>query len=244
MSFKTVIAQVSDALQIKKCVVCDGVLLGQYTYDSWCQAAHFSCIKGNCFSCGRLLNKNHKQLQDGRLICDGCISSVVANDTAKNWVNQRVQSVLQSVGIINLPKTPIEIVSKQELSQLHNNSGEADTYGLAQYAVTGGHKLFKIFILENLPKTFFAGVLAHEYMHVWQYQNNINPPRDLCEGFCNLGSMAMYQKINTKFSSFLLEQILISPDPVYGEGFRKVREYWQTHQWAGTIQKMYTYKRG
>lgn len=242
MSFNNIIAQVSDALQIKKCVVCDGVLLGQYGYDSWGQAAHLSCIKGNCFSCGRLLNKNHKQLQDGRLICEVCISSIVANDTAVNWVDQRVIAVLKSAGIGNLPKTPIEIVSKQKLSQLQNNSGAGDTYGLAQYTATGSHKLFKIFILDNLPKTFFAGILAHEYMHVWQYQHNIHPPRDICEGFCNLGSMAMYQKINTKYSSFLLDQMEKSPDPIYGEGYRKVRGYWQTHQWAGTIHKMNTYK--
>lgn len=90
---------------------------------------------------------------------------------------------------------------------MQNNSGAGDIYGLAQYAATGGNKLFKIFILKSLPKTFFAGFLAHEYMHVWQYQHNINPPIDICEGFCNLGSMAMYQKINTKFSTFLLEQM-------------------------------------
>ncbi len=242
MSFNNIIVQVSDALQIKKCVVCEGVLLGQYGYDSWGQAAHLGCIKGNCFSCGRLLNKNHKKLQDVRFICEVCIQSIVANDSAVNWIDQRVRVVLNSSGITNLPKTPIEIVSKQKLSQLQNNSGSSDTYGLAQYTATGSHKLFKIFILDNLPKTFFAGILAHEYMHVWQYQYNIHPPRDICEGFCNLGSMAIYQKINTKYSSFLLKQMEQSPDPIYGEGYRKVYRYWQKHHWAGVIQKMNSYK--
>lgn len=242
MSFKDIIAKVSDALQIKKCVVCGDVLFGKYAYDSWGQAAHLSCINGNCFSCGRLLNKNYKKSNDGRFICEFCSSSVVTNIDDISWVDTRVQAVLKSVGITNLPVTPIEIVSKQVLSQMHNNNNIGDTFGLAQYTAIGPTKRYKIFILDNLPKTLFAGVLAHEYLHVWQYQNNINPPRDICEGFCNLGSMAMYQKINTKFSAFLLEQMAQNPDPIYGEGYRKVKRYWQKNQWFGTIKKMYMYK--
>lgn len=241
MSFNNIIAQVSDALQIKKCVVCDGVLLGQYGYDSWEQAAHLSCIEGNCFSCGRILNKNHKKLQDGRFICEVCIPSIVANDAAVNWVDQRVRAVLQSVGITNLPKTPIEIVSKQKLIHLQNNKAMGDTFGLAQYFATGGNKQFKIFVLDNLPKTYFAGILAHEYMHVWQYQHNINPPKEICEGFCNLGAMAMYQKINTKLSAVLLDQMEKSPDPVYGEGYRKVKTIYLNYGWKKTINLMKQY---
>jgi hypothetical protein len=242
LSFKNIIVQISHALQIKKCVVCDGLLLGQYAFDNWGQTAHLNCFNGNCFSCGRLLNKNHKKLQDGRLICEGCNTSIVANSEDINWVDQRVQAVLKSIGITSIPRTPIELVSKQALIQMHNSNSIGDTYGLAQYVAIGSTKQFKIFILDNLPKTFFAGVLAHEYMHVWQYQNDINPPREICEGFCNLGSMAMYQKINTQFSSFLLEQMEQNPDSIYGDGYRKVHRFWQKNQWLETIKKMNNYK--
>jgi hypothetical protein len=54
--------------------------------------------------------------------------------------------------------------------------------------------------------------------------------------------MAIYQKINTKFSSFLLEQMDQNPDSIYGEGYRKVHRFWQKHQWPGVLNKMNNYK--
>lgn len=240
---KDFIEQVSNALQIKKCIVCSGVIMGTYHYDAWGQSAHVSCAVDNCFCCVRIVSSKGKKLTDGRSICEVCKDLIVKNSADINWVDERVLAVLNSVGIIGLPKTPIEIVNKHQLSQLMTNTSSfGDSFGLAKYVSVGSNKQFNIYILDNLPKTFFAGILAHEYMHVWQYQHNINPPKDICEGFCNLGAMAMYQKINTKFSTVLLEQMEKSPDPVYGEGYRKVSSYWQKHQWPATIQKMYTYK--
>lgn len=242
MIIKHYVENLPDLLK-KRCIVCNYIITGSYQYDAWGENAHTSCDIKNCFCCGRILSNKGKQLSDGRFICEICDGSLGQNTADIQWIDERVLAVLKSVGITGIPKTPIEIVQKQKLLHLmSSNSGFGDAYGLAQYTFNGSVKHFNICILEHLPKTFLAGVLAHEYMHVWQYQNNINPPRDICEGFCNLGAMAMYQKINTKLSSVLLEQVEKSPDPIYGEGYRKVRGYWQTHQWAGTIQKMYTYK--
>jgi len=239
MKFDTILNQLSDVFRVKRCVVCKDPILGQFYTDQWGQAAHTSCKIQNCFCCGRIISPKGKKLADGRDICEFCLTSVVVNQNEIQWVDERILAVLKSVGILGLPKVPTEIVSKSKLKQLMNsqNTGIGDSYGLAQYTAIGSQKQFKIFILDHLPKTFFAGVLAHEYMHVWQYHNNINPPRDICEGFCNLGSMAFYQKINTPLSKILLEQMEKSPDPIYGEGFRKVKRYWDQNGWNSTIQQ-------
>jgi hypothetical protein len=239
MKLEAIINQLSDAFQVKKCVICKDIIYGQYYTDNWGQAVHTSCKMKHCYCCGRIISTNGKLLADGRDICEFCLTSVVVNQNDIQWVDERILAVLKSVGIVGLPKVPIEIVEKSKLNQLMNTQSTAvgDSYGLAQYTALGSQKQFKIFILDHLPKTFFAGVLAHEYMHVWQYQNNINPPRDICEGFCNLGSMAFYQKINTPLSKLLLEQMKKSPDPIYGEGYRKVLRYRDKNNWIGTIKQ-------
>jgi len=239
MKLNPIINQLSEAFQVKRCIVCNEMILAQYYFDAWEQAAHTSCKIQHCFCCGRIISSNGKLLADGRHTCEFCHSSVVSNQNDIQWVDERILVVLKSVGILGLPKVPIEIVTKSKLNQLMNtqNTGIGDSYGLAQYTTIGSQKQFRIFILDHLPRTFFAGVLAHEYMHVWQYQNNINPPRDICEGFCNLGSMAFYQKINTPLSKVLLEQMEKSPDSIYGEGFRKVKRYWHQNGWNSTLQQ-------
>lgn len=240
MKLDAVFNQFLDAFQVKRCMICKDMIYGQYYTDQWGQAAHTSCGIQNCFCCGRIIFPKEKKMADGRDICECCLTSVVVNQRDIPRVDERILTVLKSVGIVGLPKVPIEIVSKSILNQSMNsqNKGISNSYELTQYTAIGCQKQFKILILDHLPKTFLAGVLTHEYMHVWQYLNNINPPRDICEGFCNLGSMAFYQKINTPLSRVLLEQMEKNPDPIYGEGYRKVKRYWEQNGWNSTVQQI------
>ena len=79
-------------------------------------------------------------------------------------------------------------------------------------------------MLDNLPKIRFAGVLAHEMLHVWMNEKGIALQPMLTEGFCNVGSYVVYKAINTDMSLHMIKIMEQDPDPVYGNGFRKVVE--------------------
>ena len=65
-------------------------------------------------------------------------------------------------------------------------------------------KPFTIYILNNLPKTQFEAILAHELLHIWLYKKSIFLDNSTMEGFCNLGSYLIYTLDETKFSNIHL----------------------------------------
>lgn len=60
---------------------------------------------------------------------------------------------------------------------------EVDGYYLAY-----NRKPYDIHVIQNLSRAGFTGVLAHEVLHLWQYNYDLNTPSLLCEGMCELYS--------------------------------------------------------
>ena len=81
-----------------------------------------------------------------------------------------------------------------------------------------------ITILSGLPATLFQGVAMHEFGHVWLIVHAVRGLPDWAEeGFCELLAHRYYQHLNTPEASFHATSTEKNPDPVYGEGFRRVR---------------------
>ncbi len=79
-------------------------------------------------------------------------------------------------------------------------------------------------ILEGLPTTLFQGVTIHELGHVWLVVHDIKGlPSWAEEGFCELLSYHYYTQLDTSESRYHAENVASNPNPVYGEGFRRVR---------------------
>jgi len=79
-------------------------------------------------------------------------------------------------------------------------------------------------VLRGLPATLFQGVTVHELGHVWLIVHGIqNLPSWAEEGFCELLSYRFYTEMNTPESRHCAQAIEENPDPVYGDGFRRVR---------------------
>ncbi|MBF0106687.1 MAG: protein DA1 [Deltaproteobacteria bacterium] len=70
-----------------------------------------------------------------------------------------------------------------------------------KYKKTG--QRHQIFILYGLPKIEFAGVLAHEFIHVWQNENNFKLSPMHAEGLCNLASYWIYLEDSSDFAQYL-----------------------------------------
>lgn len=212
----------------ERCVICGKPLVGTYRVDKWGQRA---CVEHNvvpCSSCGRMSRPEDTHLPDGRTVCSFCIGKTVRKAEHIEWVYSRVVEIFER-NFLTLPgKIPVEIVDAQRMLSLYNNPalGGAIPSGLT---VSGGSGFFgskmnhKVYMIDNLHKVIFGGVLAHELLHVWQNDHHIKLPNALCEGFCNLGTYLFYTYLDNELSQKHAELMLANPDPIYGEGFRQVK---------------------
>ena len=94
------------------------------------------------------------------------------------------------------------------------------------------------YVLRHLSKTCYAGVLAHEMLHLWQNKNGLSPRRDICEGFCNLGSFEILKSIGTQVAISRISALEQDPDSIYGEGFRRVKAVYDSGGWPAVINKL------
>lgn len=183
-----------------------------------------------CTSCGNQIQSKDVHLSDGRGICAKCLPAIVKTQQHVLWVKERVISILEKYGINDISKNiPIKVVPTIELAKVQNSTAiNIMQLGLTYTKITVGSFNSKmehqIYIIEGLHKILFAGTLAHEYLHVWQNENSISLPPSLTEGFCNMGSYVVYQAINTDLSHYLLKNLEENQDPIYGDGFREVKE--------------------
>jgi len=228
-----------------RCVICGQyIIIGRYALDSWNQAAHDFHKISFCFSCGRIIVKNGLVLPDSRQLCEICQPSVVKTPQQIEWVEKKVRAILSSVGIRDIPKNvQIEIIDPYQFMRIKgNNRIDLNQHGMATYNKISRNGVtkteHKVYILDHLPKVAFAGILAHELLHVWQNDKGITPPNDICEGFCDLGSYAVYSVINNPTALHFIEQLDKSDNPVYGEGFRKVKRYLDQKGWQAVIVKI------
>jgi hypothetical protein len=85
-------------------------------------------------------------------------------------------------------------------------------------------KVNGIAVLQGLPAVLFQGVTAHELGHVWLIVHGIQGlPNWAEEGFCEYLSHRYYCTLNTPEGRYYALCIEDNADPVYGEGFRRVR---------------------
>lgn len=79
-------------------------------------------------------------------------------------------------------------------------------------------------IAKGLTPLEFQGVVAHELGHVWLALRQLWLPTIWEEGFCELLAHRFYVEAGTPESLQLAREIEFNPDPVYGGGFRALRE--------------------
>ena len=157
---------------------------------------------------------------------------------------RQVKSQLKEVGIKKIPKNiPIKLVqSRKELKKLSkmkhlNLSG----YTKYEYETLNGQiikKDYKIYILSNLHQTEFKSVLAHEFLHVYLFENNYQLSPEIREGFCNLGSELIYKNDDSKYSNLKLDAMNSNPDPVYGLGFKKMSKLLEQNGWDILLRRL------
>ncbi len=193
-----------------------------------------------CHSCSRIISRGITQggfqYTDGRHLCSLCQISVVEDDSIIYAAYASVIKQFHIVGIHGFPDNiPIILINLIELNekcgQSHKNL-KGFTHTNYNYKNQPSNT---IFILFGLPRIEFEAVLAHELLHVWLHQNQINLSPNLTEGFCNLGMYLIYQNNQTHFSKIHLMAMDKSRNFKYGIEYRNMKEKLQQIGWENLI---------
>jgi len=238
-----------------ECQICHNEIKGKYYSDFWANAVCADHYERNettyCSSCSTIMAKDEKNhLTDGRWLCATCQAQVISQPSQIFKIKKLVLNRFLDEGIgfhdKKLYDTPIEIVDVARLAQLRNQPPSITQKGLTltRSVSSLGGILFggspkmshHIYILDHLIKIEFAGTLAHELMHVWQNENQINLPAPQCEGLCDLGSWLAFNTIKSSKTPYFLKMMRENPDPLYGGGFRHVYSKYLQIGWEGVLE--------
>ncbi len=202
------------------CTYCGNSIHGQYMLDMYGNPAHVEHAK-MCFSCNRFVTATDVQLPDGRWQCADCRQKEVRMAQHIHWVYARVRKMLEVHGITEWPSgknLTIELVQPKFFPG--RPPTKSHQFGLTITRSSLVRKTHRVQVLNHLHRIVFAGVLGHELLHVWQHELGIKLRSELSEGFCNLGSWVVYQKMQTPISDAMMRHLENDPTPVYGTGFK------------------------
>ena len=233
-----------------KCSLCLKVLPEEYLVDAWGNPFHKSHDSEGtyCSSCSRVISEGVTQggykLDDGRFLCSLCESNIVWSPSQIDISKQKVLTLLEKVGIKGIKENiSISLVNRFVLQNLAEEIASSNLKGFTTFSNIKSpygnlSSDYQIYILDRLPTIEFEAVLAHEYLHVWLYENNIELPLIQLEGFCNLASAYIYEKNGSKFSEIHLKSMNKDSDPIYGDGYRRMKFQLEKQGWKLLLQTL------
>lgn len=220
----------------KRCFICNGVISGSYYED---HLGKFACVEHEvkiCLSCRGLCDpKKSYNIRGYGHICADCAQKCISGEDAAKLARY-VQKYYHLAGF-SLPGHKLHLVT---ITDLRESSPDSVPVGLA-YDHGGG--IYKIKVLKHLSKVAFASVFAHEILHLWQYSERIEPPIEICEGFCELGAYQVLDSIDKEEAKKRMVDLMENPDSIYGEGFRKLKPLYDLQGWEGMRKYMRKFSR-
>lgn len=215
------------------CAYCGKPLMGGFLVDHWgtkyCKEHQQQYP--SCEYCRRLVPPQQQEQRSEVVRCPICRSSAVETKEEAQPLYARVLLWTKSQGLTYnyLPLT-LELCERAKLAQLLHERGGSHLLGVTTSTTytQDGHivrtEVSGIAILQGLPAALFQGVAMHELGHVWLIVHGVRglPSRDE-EGFCELLAYRYYQYLNTPESHYHASSTEKNPDPVYGDGFRRLR---------------------
>ncbi|UCH83581.1 MAG: hypothetical protein JSW50_14185 [Candidatus Latescibacterota bacterium] len=221
-----------------RCAVCGGIIQGEYLIDYWGNGYHTS-HKGivlQCDFCQRFivgsLVDGMVRFPDGQRYCSDCAPATVNSVRQARQLMAKVAGYLDDFGIeVDRAKIRLRLVDRNELKRIASAHTET-TKGFTDYHVTKNlfgrvkSQTIDVYILNGLHRTQMISTLAHELTHVWQFERGrFEQDPVLSEGSCNFAAYLVLRRIGGVEAEFLIEGMLRDSDPIYGEGFRRVKAY-------------------
>ena len=192
-----------------------------------------------CYYCS--FPNNQRTLPDGRQICRDCRSSAVTDQREIQRIFNHLRSELARIyGYDKHHRIELHIV---DLRELHRQTpaaqhGGGNQLGLMKYSKReevrrrGGREErviveenCHIYILNTMPRMILINTIVHELTHDY-IRHNIGEVRDKTseEGFCELIASLYNIRIG---NSILNRAKEASRDPVYGGGYRRMRDIYR-----------------
>ncbi len=245
------------------CAVCGKILLaGRVAMDLWgntyCEKhrhEHSSCSACNRLVCSRLTGGG-VTYDDGRIVCNICRKTAVDSKEQAKPIVENVARWLYDRGIrfenlklkINLDNgRQLKLNKAEKSSPTGPWQGQRIGYIVKATHFRGGRsrRIIKgVTILSGMPQELFEGTVVHELGHAWIYLARVDRlPLWAEEGFCNLLSYILHKERNTKEARHWVKALEKNPDPIYGEGFRRVRAIFKKHGFGKAINYTYQHKK-
>jgi len=204
-----------------------------------------------CSFCGRLVPPQQQEQgvsSSGSVRCPACRASAIENvEQARPVFSQLIRWVNSQGLMYNNLHLTLELCDRPKLANLLKVHAETHALGVTTgetHTLNGRvtrTEVSGVAILEGLPTTLFQGTTIHELGHVWLIVHGVKGlPSWAEEGFCELLSYRYYTQLNTPESRYYAKGIEQNPNPVYGEGFRRLRamaDYMGFQRFVETMQR-------
>lgn len=220
---------------LSHCVYC-GKPLRVYSEDEW--GAKF-CPEHRddypaCRYCGRLIPPQDREpieQHSGVARCSICQRSAVESlPRAQPLFTLIFQWISREGLMFDGASVRLGLYDMQELKSFREKETDVSkTLGTTKIntIVQNGsvvNREISVAIFHGLPSTLFQGVAVHELGHAWLTIHGIvDLPEWAEEGFCELLSCRYYAHYKTAEGTFYARQIETANDPIYGNGFRKLK---------------------
>jgi len=221
---------------VPRCIYCQQPLLGQYLVDVWGNAycARHQRDYPRCSFCSRLIPPAQQTASwnvYGSERCALCRSTAIDAIEQAQPHFQQCKRWIAGQGL-RFHQLPLRLELHDRASLLEMLHGRAVNHPLgvtlSSRRIQNGHALAStidgVAVLQGMPALLFSGVVLHELGHVWLTVHGIESLPDWGEeGFCQLLSYTFYTSLDTPEARFRASSLEKESDPVYGEGFRRVR---------------------
>lgn len=236
---------------VTHCGICQSPISGQYLFNSWGDtvcAVHLGEYP-TCEYCDRLvappLTGRGVHYRDGRDVCGQCEARAVHAESEARALLDTAQHALSTWGLLIDRELELEFIDKTEMLEVNSAIGR-EAWGYTDFKQTTSFwglvksDHIKIYVLSRLPHEMLLGVLAHELMHVWLFTH---APADMVpalnEGSCEYAAYLVLKGSSDPYAKYYQEAQESSEDPVYGGGFRSVRDYVKrvgVPEWLGYLK--------
>lgn len=239
-----------------RCAYCGKPLTSEYLVDYWgtkfCKEHKGQFL--TCSFCGRLVPPQQQEnpvRNDGSVRCPICRESAIETISQAQPIFSQLIHWVNSQGLIyNNLHLSLELCDRPRLAELLKGRAGADSLGVTMSTThTQNWQVVRtevngVAVLEGLPSMLFQGITIHELGHVWLIVHGVKGlPSWAEEGFCELMTYRYYTQLDTPESRYHAEGIERNPNPVYGDGFRRVREIAGAMGFQRFVETLQTTKR-
>lgn len=234
--------------KVFKCSLCGTGLNNVITVKNSYGQEAWLCRKctGNpsCYFCS--MPTNRPALADGRVICRKCRSSSISDfnqileifhdlrrDLARDFGYDRTHPielvVVDHKQLQNESKELYQAAGGRNLALMrYHKRSTVKRYPNGKSKTYTTHERCRIYVLHTVPRDMLIDALVHELTHD-HIRHKVGKVLVLAneEGFCELAASIYNEKIGKKYLNLAKES---NPDPVYGGGYRKMRDIYRRNR--------------